>query len=388
VSVALSLSLPTATGSLEPYAMREPVAWERPREPIRSRVAFAAAHVVADPLGDNVPGAPAAIDWESTLAARHRLWGWGLGVADAMDTAQRGMGLDWDATQELIRRSAAEARACGGSIACGAGTDHAGGCGTLDDVVTAYEEQLAVVEEAGAQVIVMASRQLAAIATGPDDYAEVYDRVLTQASQPVILHWLGAVFDPALDGYWGSEDLDEAADMVIELIERHAARVDGIKVSVLDPAREVALRGALPAGVRLYTGDDFNYSKLIEGDGETASDALLGAFTPIAPAASCALQALDRGDVAGYRAAMEPTLPLSRHLFCAPTYHYKAGIVFLAWLAGDQPGFTMVAGLQSARSVTHYAEAFRLADAAGLLPDPELAATRMRGLLDVAGVGA
>lgn len=378
----LELRLPGADGKLRTYTMNTPGAWTRPAAPFASRVAFAAAHVVADPLGENRPGVPAVVDWEHTLAFRRHLWSYGLGVAEAMDTAQRGMGLDWAATQELIRRSAAEARSAGGRIAAGAGTDQLTGTASLDAVVAAYEEQLGVVEDAGAQVIVMASRQLAAVATGPDDYRKVYDRLLAQASAPVILHWLGPMFDPALAGYWGDADTSAAADHVIALIEDHAAKVDGIKVSLLDATFEEALRSRLPTGVRMYTGDDYHYPELIRG----SSDALLGIFAAIAPAASAALQALDRGDVAAYEAAFAPTVPLARQVFGEPTYYYKAGIAFLAWLSGLQPGFVMVGGLQSARSLPHLVRTFELADAAGLFPDPGLAAARFTSLLSAYGV--
>ncbi|MFI7606560.1 dihydrodipicolinate synthase family protein [Micromonospora sp. NPDC049366] len=379
--------LPRGDGSLEERRLAEPARRDRPVTPITSRVAFAAAHVVADPFGDNVPGAPAAVDWESTLAFRRHLWSYGLGVAEAMDTAQRGMGLDWATTRELIDRSAAAAREVGGRIAAGAGTDHVpADLATLDEVTAAYEEQAEVVEASGAQVILMASRQLARLAGGPEDYAKVYDRLLTQVSRPVILHWLGPMFDPALNGYWGSADIPTATAALLDLIRRHAHRVDGVKVSLLDAGHERELRAALPAGVRLYTGDDFNYPELIRGDRTHHSDALLGIFAAIAPAASGALQALDRGDLAGYDAAFAPTVPLARHIFGTPTWYYKTGIAFLAWLSGHQPGFTMVAGLQSARGVVHLADLARLADDARLLPDPDLAAARLRAFLDVAGV--
>jgi len=370
------------------YTMRDRVTWRSPSNPPATRVAFAAAHVVADPLADNAPGAPAAIDWDTTLAFRRHLWSYGFGVADAMDTAQRGMGLGWAATQELIRRSAAEARACGGVIAVGAGTDHLGPESTTSgEVIAGYEQQIAVAEDAGARVILMASRLLAGIARGPDDYQEVYDRVLGQVSGPVILHWLGPMFDPALVGYWGSTDVDEATETFLTVIEQNAEHIDGVKVSLLDAAHEVRLRRALPAGVRMYTGDDFNYPDLIRGDEHGHSDALLGILAAIAPVAAQALQALDRGDVATYDGTLAPTLPLARHVFGAPTFYYKTGIAFLAWLAGLQPGFVMLGGLQSGRSILHLAQTFRLADAAGLLPDPDLAVARMRALLDVAGVG-
>jgi hypothetical protein len=370
-----------------PVHLGDPPVWARPAGPFTSRVAYAAAHVIPYGWADNSPTAPATVDWDTTLAFRRHLWSWGLGVAEAMDTAQRGMGLDWAATRELIVRSSAEAATVGGRIVAGAGTDHvARRLGTLAEVIAAYTEQIAVVEDAGATVVIMASRQLAALATSPDDYANVYDRLLTQVRRPVVLHWLGEAFDPALAGYWGSDDLDKAADTVVDLITAHAAAVDGIKVSVLDAAREVDLRRRLPAGVRLYTGDDFHYDELIRGADGYSSDALLGAFAAIAPAASVALQALDRDDVSSYDAAIAPTMPLSRHLFAAPTPYYKTGIAFLSWLAGHQPGFVMVGGLHSGRGLPHLVRAAELAANAGVLPDPDLAATRLRSLLAVAGV--
>ncbi|MFF5258347.1 dihydrodipicolinate synthase family protein [Actinomadura viridis] len=362
--------------------MGEPRAFTAPPGPAASRVAYAAAHVVPDPFAEEP-----ALDWDTTLAFRRHLWSYGLGVAEAMDTAQRGMGLEWDTTRELILRSGAEARACGGRIACGAGTDQLPpGPTSLDRVVAAYEEQLAVVAEAGAVPILMASRQLAASANGPEDYAKVYGRLLGGLDRPAVLHWLGPMFDPALEGYWGTPDLDAAADAVLSIIEDHADRVDGIKVSLLDAGREIALRRRLPASVRLYTGDDFNYPELIRGDEQGHSDALLGIFDPIAPAAATALHALDAGDLATYEEVFAPTLPLARHIFETPTYYYKTGVVFLAWLAGHQRHFRMVAGLESARPVLHLVRLFKLADAAGLFPDPEPAAARMRAWLAVQGV--
>ncbi|MCZ2822816.1 MULTISPECIES: dihydrodipicolinate synthase family protein [unclassified Modestobacter] len=382
-----AIRLPRADGTIAEHQLGEPGAFTRPRGPLTSRTAYAAAHVVADPFGDNTPGAPVDVDWEATLAFRRHLWSYGLGVADAMDTAQRGMGMPWSTTAELIRRSAAEARACGGLLACGAGTDQAPAeLASTDEVLAAYLEQIEVVEGAGANVIIMASRQLARVARSAEDYAKVYARLLEQVSRPVVLHWLGPMFDPALAGYWGSAQLTEATDTVLQVIADHSAKVDGIKVSMLDEAHEVDMRRRLPDGVRLYTGDDFNYPTLVRGDGESYSHALLGIFDAIAPAASTALQALDRGDLATYDRLLEPTVALSRHLFGAPTYYYKTGIVFLAWLAGHQPGFRMVGGLESSRSPVHLAEVFRLADAAGLLPDPELAAGRMSTYLSTVGV--
>ncbi|MGY4772559.1 dihydrodipicolinate synthase family protein [Kribbella sp. CWNU-51] len=393
--MTLELRLPL-DGGLEKYRLAGSLVAQGTYTPAASRLAFAAAHVVADPLGDNSPGQPAVIDWEHTLGFRRHLWSLGLSVAEAMDTAQRGMGLDWAATQELIRRSAAEAP--DGRIAVGVGTDQlttaprpaAGlrGDHSLDAVTAAYEQQLALAEEVGAQPILMASRALCAAATSPGDYRKVYDHLLGQSSRPVILHWLGSMFDPALDGYWGSDSLDSAADVVVELIVDNAAKVDGIKVSLLDASREVALRNRLPAGVRLYTGDDFNYPALIKGDENRYSDALLGIFAAIAPAAAAALKALDDGDLDTYDRVFAPTVPLARQIFSAPTYYYKTGIAFLAWLNGHQPGFSMVGGLQTGRSLPHLADTFRLADQAGVLTDPELAVERFGQLLRVGGVDA
>ncbi|MEU4578397.1 dihydrodipicolinate synthase family protein [Nonomuraea sp. ATR24] len=378
------------------YTLREPVTWPVSGTPAVSRVAYAAAHVVADPRGGNAPGAPAAVDWDATLGFRRHLWSYGLRVADAMDTAQRNMGLDWAATRELIRRSAAEARAFGDPaelVACGAGTDHAPDAADLDAVTAAYAEQVETVQETGAGVIVMASRQLARLAGGPRDYHRVYGKVFGLVRRPVILHWLGEMFDPQLAGYWGSRDVNAATESFLELVHAHAPLVDGVKVSLLDEEHEVRLRAALPGGVRLYTGDDFNYPSLIR----SGSHALLGIFDAIAPVAAMALRVLDSAEaacdeagrerlLAQYEEILAPTVPLSRKIFETPTYHYKTGIVFLAWLNGHQDGFAMVNGAQSARSITHLAEVFRLADQAGLLADQELAVHRMKALLEVNGL--
>jgi hypothetical protein len=382
-----TVALPEAAGGWREIELREPRAWAEHPAGFQSRVAFAAAHVVANPRGDNVPGAPAAIDWDATLDFRRHLFRHGLGVAEAMDTAQRNMGLDWPATQELITRSADLAREHGARIASGAGTDQLlGPAGDLSEVTRAYLEQVEFVEGAGSQVILMASRQLAAAARSADDYLQVYATVLGQATRPVILHWLGEMFDPQLSGYWGSTDVATATRSFLDLIGEHNAKVDGVKVSLLSADHEKELRAALPPGVRLYTGDDFNYPELIEGDGVHHSDALLGAFAAIAPAASAALSALDANDIDGYRREMNPTESLSRHVFATPTFYYKTGIAFLAWLNGHQDGFVMVGGLQSARSILHLARVFELANEAQLLTDPDRAAHRLGLLLATAGV--
>ncbi|MFK0168252.1 dihydrodipicolinate synthase family protein [Streptomyces sp. NPDC090306] len=390
----MTLRLPDAAGGLRRYEPRaEPFVPHAPGTPLVSRTVYAAAHVVADPLADAGPGAPAAVDWDATLAFRRHLWSHGLGVAEAMDTAQRGMGLDWPAAAELIRRSAAEARSAGGRVACGVGTDQLpdaaspeGAALTVADVRHAYEEQLALVEESGARAVLMASRALAATAQSPDDYLETYAHLLRQAAEPVVLHWLGPMFDPALDGYWGSADLDTATRTFLDVVAAHPDKVDGVKISLLDAAREVDLRRRLPRGVRCYTGDDFHYPDLMAGDEHGFSHALLGVLDPLGPLAAEAVRVLDTGDVTGFRALLDPTVPLARHLFGAPTRFYKTGVVLLAWLAGHQSHFTMVGGLQSARSLPHLARAYELADEIGLFPDPKLAEDRMRTLLALYGV--
>ena len=370
----------------EPYELRGRALSHAGVAPSTSRIAYAAAHVVADPLAENVPGAPAVLDWDATLAFRHHLWRNGLGVAEAMDTAQRGMGLDYPAVRELVRRSAAEARSVGGRIVAGVATDQLDGPATVPQVLDAYREQLADVLEAGAVPVLMCSRHLAAAASGPDDYVSVYSALLSEVDDPVLLHWLGPMFDPALAGYWGSTDPNAAADTVLSLLKDHASTVDGIKMSLLDDEFEIALRRRLPSGVRMYTGDDFNYPSLIAGDEHGHSDALLGVFAALAPLVGPALHKLDRGDASGFRAALDPTVPLARHLFGAPTQYYKTGIVFLSWLSGHQDHFVMVGGLQSGRSVAHLAKLLVLADEVGLLPDADLAAARARSFFATAGV--
>lgn len=382
------LRLPTPDRGTVAYRVVGQFRYAAGGAPPRARVPYAAVHVVADPLVDTTPLSPAAIDWDRTLAFRRHIWSYGLGVAEAMDTAQRGMGLDWDGARELIRRSVAEARAVGGRIVCGAQTDHLapGSARTLRDVEAAYEEQCQFVEAQGGQVVLMASRELARIARGPDDYRQVYDTVLGKLARPALVHWLGDMFDPQLAGYWGAADLDGAMDVLVDILTRHASRVEGLKLSLLDQRRELAMRRRLPDGVHMFTGDDFDYPTTIKGDGQRYSDALLGAFDAIAPAASAALLALDEGDCARFDAILEPTVPLSRHIFTAPTVYYKTGVVFLAFLNGHQEHFRMVGGLESGRSIQHLARLFVLADGAGLLREPDRAAQRMRSVLSVAGV--
>ncbi|MEP6656453.1 MAG: dihydrodipicolinate synthase family protein [Betaproteobacteria bacterium] len=386
-----SLDLPDPDGALRRFTLRPSREWpQRMNRSAGNRIAYAAAHVVADPLATTDPGLGCAIDWDATLAFRQHLWSLGFGIAEAMDTAQRGMGLDWPTSLELIDRSLKLAHATPGAlIACGAGTDHLelGPNLTIDDVLAAYRLQCEAIEGRGGRIILMASRALAACARSPDDYATVYGTILSEVRQPVILHWLGDMFDPALAGYWGHADIDRAMDVCLSILTGHAAKVDGIKISLLDAQKEIAMRRRLPPGVRMYTGDDFNFADLIAGDAQGHSDALLGIFDPIAPAAAAALTALAAGDTARFHAILAPTVPLSRHVFKAPTRFYKTGVVFLAWLNGHQQHFVMVGGQQSARSLVHLVELFRLADAADLLCDADLACTRMRTLLALHGVG-
>jgi hypothetical protein len=380
----LTLKLPRGR-TLEDYAVREPKPFARPTRAF-TRAAYAAAHVVADPLSEREPWLDAAIDWDATIAYRRHLASWGFGIAEAMDTAQRGMGLDWANSLELIRRTLESMPQA--VVASGAGTDHlpSNEKHSMEAIQEAYEEQCSAIERLGGRIILMASRALAANAASPDDYAKVYDRILGQVKQPVIIHWLGEMFDPALAGYWGKKDHYAAMDVCLDVLSRNSSKVDGIKISLLDKDKEIAMRRRLPKGVRMYTGDDFNFAELIEGDAEGHSDALLGIFDSIAPAASQALSHLSSNETGPYNDILAPTVPLSRHIFKAPTRFYKTGVVFMAWLNGHQDHFVMVGGQQSARSLAHLAELFRLADAAGLLQDPVLACRRMQQLLSVHGV--
>ena len=385
---ALSIDLPRADRSLEHFRVSAHADFPQTAVGKLNRIAFAAAHVVADPLADNDPWIDCAIDWERTIAYREYLWGLGLGVAEAMDTAQRGMGVDWPTSLELIRRSIAAAKACNGLVFSGCGTDQLDAAKTksIDDVIRAYEEQIEAIESAGGRIVLMASRALAKVARSPDDYAQVYSRILSAVSQPVIIHWLGDMFDPELAGYWGSSNLGQAMDTAVAIINDNAAKVAGVKISLLDKAKEIAMRRRLKPGVLMYTGDDFNYAELIAGDEQGHSHALLGIFDVIAPAASAALVRLATNDSKSFHDILAPTVPLSRHIFKRPTRFYKTGVVFMAYLNCHQDHFTVVAGQESARSTLHLAEIFRLADRAGLLRDPELAVARMRYVLASRGV--
>ncbi|MFN4996454.1 MAG: dihydrodipicolinate synthase family protein [Burkholderiales bacterium] len=391
----LTLNLPTASDRLENYKLRGSVPLKPKSRKTFNRVAYSAAHVVSDPLASVDPWLQCAVDWDTTIDYRRHLWSLGLGVAEAMDTAQRGMGLDWPTSLELIRRTLDAARDVPGSqVASGCGTDQLvlEDVTTVDQVIVAYEEQLEAIEKLGGKLIIMASRALARVATSPADYERVYDRILSQVKQPVVLHWLGDMFDPALLGYWGSADLEQAMNTALGIIQAHSQKVDGIKISLLDKDKEIAMRRRLPPGVRMYTGDDFNYAELIAGDGfgndivNGQSDALLGIFDAIAPAASSALTALAEGKLDTFHDILGPTVPLSRHIFMAPTRYYKTGVVFMAWLNGHQSHFSMIGGQQSTRSAQHLAELFRLADEANLLEHPELAVHRMRILMATHGV--
>ena len=388
MTLAPSVKLVRANGSTYSYTPSHQPLMPEQRGPFEKRIAFAAAHVVVDPLRTAQPLSQAVIDWDATLAYREYLWSLGFGVAEAMDTAQRGMGLEWSLALELIKRSTAAAKARGGLVASGAGTDHlpSGKSFSLQDVTDAYLEQCEAIEAVGGRIILMASRALATVARDADDYTSVYASVLRQIRHPVILHWLGPMFDPYLEGYWGGATVSAATENCLGIINAHKEKIDGIKISLLDADLEVSMRRQLPSGVRMYTGDDFNYDQLILSDGQRHSDALLGIFDAIAPAASLALTALDAGDVSRYRQLLSPTVPLSQHIFAAPTQHYKAGVVFLAFLNGFQSHFRMVRGLECARSTVHLCEMFVLADQAGVLRDPELAMQRMRSFLLLAGV--
>ncbi len=385
--MTITLQLPDATGALSPYTMTGKAVPSASLGRNSCRTVFSAAHVVADPFTANDPSGPATVDWEATMAFRRHLAGLGLGIAEAMDTAQRGMGLDWPGALELIRRTRAELPDA--LVFNGCGTDQlaAADARDLDDVRRAYFEQVEAIQKLGGRLILMASRALAAKATSPHDYVSVYRDVLARCDEPVVLHWLGDMFDPALAGYWGGDGFESALETCLQVIGENADKVDGIKISLLDKDKEITMRRRLPDGVKMYTGDDFNYPELIEGDSKGFSHALLGIFDPLAPAAAYAVSRLDAGDAAGFRETLDPTVPLARLIFRAPTQYYKTGVVFLAWLNGFQDHFVMLGGAQAMRPLPYFTEVFRLADGCGLLHDPDMAATRMRRLLSVYGVG-
>jgi len=384
-----SIKLPKKGGELYTYTPQEAVSFEIPQGGgFKKRIVYSAAHVVANPFAGTDPINNGQIDWDATMQYRHHLWAHGLGVAEAMDTAQRGMGLNWNHAQELIRRSIKEAKSVNGLIACGAGTDHLIPSGelSLEEVEAAYEEQCAFVENEGGKIILMASRALAACAKKPEDYERVYGNILNKVSRPVILHWLGDMFDPALKGYWGHEDIDKAMEVCLRVIKENETKIDGIKISLLDDKREIEMRRLLPEGVKMYTGDDFNYPDLIKGDDQGYSHALLGIFDAIAPAAAGAMHALDANNLESYHSILDKTVSLARHIFEAPTYAYKTGVVFMAYLNGHQSHFRMIGGAEGHRSIIHLSELFVMADEAGLLVNPDLAVDRMEIVLAQAGI--
>ena len=382
-----SIALPTSDGSTRTLAFGEPARLNTRSTAPTSRAVYAASHVVADPLRASAENAADQIDWDATLQLRHDLWSLGLGVAESMDTAQRGMGLDWAGARELAVRTLNDAKSVGGRVVVGVATDQLKtDSPTLEEIRDAYLEQVEAIESAGGEVVLMASRHLARAASGPDDYLSVYDAVLSAATRPVVLHWLGSVFDPALDGYWGFSDPTAAMDTVLQIITAHRERVRGIKVSLLDPALEIALRRRMPDGVRVFTGDDYNYVDLIAGDGTHTSDALLGAFAALGPFASAAFARLDDGDEQGFRNILGPTETLSRLLFAAPTQYYKVGVAWLAYLGGKQDHFRMIGGFETGRSLTHLAELVRAADAIGLFTDPDFTAARASAYFAVHGI--
>jgi len=381
----MKIALPDAQGRLSDYTLAGTPLPEGRLPADAVRTVYSAAHVVADPFTANDPSGRATVDWDRTMAFRHHLHGLGLGIAEAMDTAQRGMGLDWPGALELIRRTRADLPDA--LVANGCGTDHLNPADArnLDDVIRAYLEQVEAIQKLDARIILMASRALARVAKGPADYLHVYDRVLSACDHPVILHWLGDMFDPQLAGYWGAADFNGALETALEVIHHNRSKVDGIKISLLDKDKEILMRRRLPEGVRMYTGDDFNYPELIEGDDQGFSHALLGIFDPLAPAAAHAVGLLGQGDAAGFRATLDPTVPLARLIFRAPTQYYKTGVVFLAWLNGFQDHFIMLNGAQAMRPLPYFTEVFRLADGCGLLRQPDLAVDRMKKLLALYG---
>ena len=382
----MKIALPDISGVLANYTLTGTPVEAAPLGPDPARVVFSAAHVVADPFTSADPSGPAVVDWNATMAFRRHLDGLGLGIAEAMDTAQRGMGLDWPGALELIRRTKAELPDALVFNGCGTDQIDPAEARSLDDVRAAYLEQVEAIQAVGGRLIVMASRALARVAASPDGYLGIYSDVLAACDQPVILHWLGEMFDPALAGYWGTDSFEAAMETALAVIEANAAKVDGIKISLLDKDKEIAMRRRLPAGVKMYTGDDFNYPELIAGDDQGFSHALLGIFDPLAVAVGKAIGQLGAGDVQGFRATLDPTVPLARLIFRAPTQYYKTGVVFLAWLNGFQDHFVMLNGAQAMRPLPYFVDCFKLTEQNGLLRDPDLAVARMKQLLAVYGV--
>ncbi|MBE1282726.1 MAG: DUF993 family protein [Rhodobacteraceae bacterium] len=382
----MKIQLPDTNGHLSDYRLVGTPIAHAVMTPDSARVVYSAAHVVANPFVDADPTGPANVDWDKTMEFRRHLAGMGMGIAEAMDTAQRGMGLDWNGALELIKRTKAELPDA--LVANGCGTDHLdpADAKSLDDVRRAYHEQLEAIQAIGGRIILMASRALVKVATSADDYVSIYNDVLAACDEPVILHWLGEMFDPQLAGYWGAGNFEEALETCLTIIEANEAKVDGIKISLLDAEKEIIMRRRLPEGVRMYSGDDFNYPELIAGDEQGFSHALLGIFDPLAPAAAYAVSKLSEGDTAAFRATLDPTVPLARHIFRAPTQYYKTGVVFLAWLNGFQDHFIMLNGAQATRSLPYFTDCFRMADECGLLRDPDMAVDRMQTLLKIYGV--
>lgn len=382
----MKILLPNKSGVLAAYSLIGEPLVGTPLGKDSTRVVYSAAHVVADQFSDSAPMGQPGVDWDKTMAFRHHLACLGLGIAEAMDTAQRGMGLDWAQSLELIRRTKADLPDA--RVVNGCGTDHLSDAEihSLEDVRRAYLEQVDAIQSVGGRIILMASRALARAANGAEDYISIYNDVLAACDEAVILHWLGDMFDPALAGYWGAQSFADALPTVLEIIATNEAKVDGIKISLLDAAKEVTMRQQLPGSVRMYTGDDFNYPELIGGDGDTFSHALLGIFDPLANHAASAISALDRDDAATFRAILDPTVPLARHIFCAPTRHYKTGVVFLAWLNGHQGHFKMLGGAEAMRALPYFVECFKLADACGALANPDLASSRMSHFLKLYGI--
>lgn len=383
-----TLRLPETGGGMRTHVMREPAVFEKHPRPFTSRTVLAAPHVVADVRAEYTPGVAPPVDWESTMAFRRHLWSYGIGVAEGMDTSERGVGgLMWPQAQELIALGIEEAAAAGGAIVCGAGTDQISSAQpSLEHVIDAYLEQTSYIEGRGGATVIRASHALVAAAKSDEDYLKVYGTVLASLERPAIVHWLGTVFDPTLAGYWGHDDVRAAMRVVLEMAHSNVDSLRGIKFSLLDDELESEFRRLVPPSVQVFTGDDYGYTQLLLGDSEHHSHGLLGVLDPIAPIASAAFAALDQGDESSFTETMDATIPFAVKMFEPPAASYKVGVVFTAWLSGHQEHFRMVTGREGMRSLQHLTDLFVLADALGLYPDPELAAHRMRILLAMGGV--